>query len=418
MKIISLTAENIKRLTAVTITPEGNLVEITGRNAQGKTSVLDSIWMALGGDKAISEKPIRDGADKGTISIDLGDYKVVRTFKAKEDGSFTKSITVTNVDGFKAGNPQEILNGLVGNLTFDPLQFARMKTEDQVKALRSLVPDFDFAANDKAVKEAFDTRTSVNRRVAQLKAQLAASPAPEGAPEEPVSLSDLTTELQQALDHNTRVEKAERAKAQHENEIEETRQEIADLKTKLKEKESYLEELLDVELGDIPARKSIEEIQSRIQDCERLNALHARRKAHEQLAEELRAEEEVSADLTQKVEAGRKAAADAVRSAQLPIEGLELTEDSILLNGQPFSQASDAEQLRASVAIAGAMNPRLRIIRVRDGSLLDPESMALLAEYAEANDMQVWVETVASGRQAAVVIEDGHVVGQVAEAAE
>lgn len=69
----------------------------------------------------------------------------------------------------------------------------------------------------------------------------------------------------------------------------------------------------------------------------------------------------------------------------------------------------DAQQLRASIAIASAMNPKLRVIRVRDGSLLDSDSMALLAGFAEANDMQVWVETVQSGRPGAIVIEDGQV---------
>lgn len=418
MRIISLAVENIKRISAAHITPDGALVEITGRNGQGKTSVLDAIWFALGGDKVVQEKPIRDGAEKGVITIDLGEYKVVRTFKAKEDGSFTKAITVTNADGFKASNPQEILSGLVGNLTFDPLSFARMKGEDQVKALRSLVPDFDFVANDKATKEAFEARTAVNRRVTQLKAQLASSSVPEDAPAEPVSLSALTTELQEALSHNSSIDRAERQRASHDDSIRETREEIAELKAKLAELEKQLEELLDVELGDLPERKDIAEIQQRIADSERLNGLYAKRKAHEQIAKDLKAEEDAAAELTTKVEAGRKAAADAVRAAQLPVDGLELTEDSILLNGQPFSQASDAEQLRASVAIAGAMNPKLKIIRVRDGSLLDPESMALLAGYAELHGLQVWVETVASGREAAIVIEDGYVAGQVAEAAE
>ena len=98
-----------------------------------------------------------------------------------------------------------------------------------------------------------------------------------------------------------------------------------------------------------------------------------------------------------------------MREAKLPVPGLELTEEEILLNGQPFNQGSDAEQLRVSIAVAGALNPRLRVIRVRDGSLLDAKSMAALSEYAEEHDLQVWVETVASNRQTAVVIEDGRV---------
>ncbi|MDQ0422360.1 DNA repair exonuclease SbcCD ATPase subunit [Peteryoungia aggregata LMG 23059] len=417
MRILSLKAEQIKRLEAVHIKPDGSLIEITGRNAQGKTSVLDSIWMALGGDKAIPEKPIRDGADKGVIEVDLGAYKVTRTFKAKEDGSFTKAVTITTADGIKASNPTEILKGIVGELTFDPLAFAHMKADAQVKALRSLVPGFDFAANDKAIKDAFEARTAVNRRVGELEVQVSAIEVPEDAPLEAVSFSDLTDELQAALDHNSSVDRMERQVQQHEASITATEDTVNQLKLRLKEAELRLEELRDVELGEIPERKDIDAIRERIGDVERLNALYAKRARKEQLQTELDQKTAESEALTQKVDDGRKAAADAVRAAQLPVDGLELTEDSILLNGQPFSQASDAEQLRASVAIAGAMNPKLRVMLVRDGSLLDRDSMALLAGYAELHDLQVWCEVVESGRPGAIVIEDGHIVER-AEAAE
>lgn len=417
MRIVSLSAENIKRISAVRITPEGNLVEVTGRNDQGKSSVLDSIWMALGGDKAVPEKPIRDGADKGVINIDLGAYKVTRTFKAKEDGSFTKAVTITTADGIKASNPTEILKGIVGDLTFDPLAFVDMKPDAQVKALRSLVPGFDFAANDKAIKDAFEARTAVNRRVGELEVQVSAIEVPEDAPLAAVSFSDLTDELQAALDHNSSVDRMERQAREHENTVRVTEELVADLKSRLKEAEQALEELRDIELGEIPERKDIDAIRERIGDVERLNGLHAKRARKEQLQAELDQKLAESAALTEQVEAGRKAAADAVRAAQLPVEGLEITEDSILLNGQPFSQASGAGQLRASVAIAAAMSPKLRIIRVREGSLLDRESMALLAGFAELHDMQIWVETVASDRPSAIVIEDGHVLER-AEAAE
>jgi hypothetical protein len=79
------------------------------------------------------------------------------------------------------------------------------------------------------------------------------------------------------------------------------------------------------------------------------------------------------------------------------------------LNGHPFVQASDAEQLRASIAIAISMNPQIRVIRVRDGSLLDEDSIKLVAELAEANDCQVWLERVDSSGKIGFVLEDGHV---------
>jgi hypothetical protein len=80
----------------------------------------------------------------------------------------------------------------------------------------------------------------------------------------------------------------------------------------------------------------------------------------------------------------------------------------VLLNGVPFEQASDAERLRASIAIAAAMNPKLRVIRVRDGSLLDDEAMALLSGFASENDFQIWIERVDSSGRVGFVMEDGH----------
>jgi hypothetical protein len=117
--------------------------------------------------------------------------------------------------------------------------------------------------------------------------------------------------------------------------------------------------------------------------------------------------------------AARKEAKDqAIASAKMPVDGLSFGEDGVLLNGVPFEQASDAEQLRASVAIAAAMNPKLRVIRIRDGSLLDDDAMQALAAMAAERDLQIWIERVGEHVNTfGVVIRDGAVVAQ-AEAAE
>jgi len=107
--------------------------------------------------------------------------------------------------------------------------------------------------------------------------------------------------------------------------------------------------------------------------------------------------------------------AAAIAKAKLPVEGLGFGEGVVLFNGLPLEQASDAEQLRVSVAIAMAGNSKLRVIRVRDGSLLDESGMKLLAELADANDMQVWVERVDTTGKVGFVIEDGRLRDAPAE---
>jgi hypothetical protein len=93
----------------------------------------------------------------------------------------------------------------------------------------------------------------------------------------------------------------------------------------------------------------------------------------------------------------------------MPIEGLALNEEGVTFNDLPFSQCSSAEQLRISVAMGLALNPKLKVLLIRDGSLLDEESMKALAEQAAAADAQVWLERVGDKDKCAVIIEDGAV---------
>ena len=62
VKISSLEIENVKRVKAVQLTPaENGLMIIGGKNNQGKTSVLDAIAWALGGDRLKPSQAVREG---------------------------------------------------------------------------------------------------------------------------------------------------------------------------------------------------------------------------------------------------------------------------------------------------------------------------------------------------------------------
>src|SRR2546430_827665 len=88
LKIVKLVAENVKKLSAISITPNGNLVHLTGKNRSGKTSTLDSIWWALTGTRNVQSAPIRTGQEKATIKLDMGELIATRTFKRTDDGSW------------------------------------------------------------------------------------------------------------------------------------------------------------------------------------------------------------------------------------------------------------------------------------------------------------------------------------------
>ena len=62
-----------------------------------------------------------------------------------------------------------------------------------------------------------------------------------------------------------------------------------------------------------------------------------------------------------------------------------------------------------SFHMAVAANPTLRMMQIRNGSLLDKRRKAKLEQLAEEKDMQVFLEVVDTDQPCAVVIEDGHV---------
>lgn len=429
MKIVQLQAENVKRLKAVEISPEGHIVEIAGRNGQGKSSVLDAIWWALAGTTHIQAVPIRKGENEARIRLDLGEIKVVRTFRKREDETFTTSIAVESTDGARYPSPQRMLDGLLGALSFDPLAFTRMDGKAQLEALKRFVPGVDFEAIERANKADYDRRTDVNRQVKALRAQASAIVVPADAPAERIDDVALVAEVERAGEHNALIERRRAGREavavevkRLDEEAERIRGEIAVLTDRLRDTEGTADQKR-VQLANaetLPKPIDTTALRERIADAVRANAALARLDERARVEAQAAEAEAQSAALTKAIEERVTAKREAIAKAELPVPGLGFGDDEILLDGVPFDQASSAEQLRTSVAIAMAANPKLRVIRVQDGSLLDEEAMRILAEMAQAADYQVWIEVVQSGRSAAIVIEDGAVKGavQVAQAAE
>jgi hypothetical protein len=430
MKIISLQAENIKRLTAVEITPDGALVQITGRNGQGKTSVLDSIWWAICGAKHIQSAPIRAGAQKARIRLNLGEFVVTRTFtrSKNDDEVFTTAITVENADGMRAASPQKILDELVGALSFDPLEFMRRKPDDQLEALKALVPDFDFAVHEQANKDDYAKRTDFNRAAQQLRARAGAMIVPEGAALEVVDEAALVAELEEAGRHNAGIERARNARMENEARIrglQDARSRAAAQIKRLQDEIAAHDDAITTCQAELDAMTAIAQpvdtaaIRKRIDDARAANARVGQARDKKALEQQALEAEVASGKLTKAMQDRDAAMIAAVAAADLPVEGLSLGKDQVVFRGQPLAQASDAEQLRVAMAIAMAMNPTLRVIRVRDGSLLDDEGVKLVAAMAEEHGFQVWMERVDTSGKIGFVIEDGALkAAAVREAAE
>jgi len=426
MKILRLESENVKRLVAVEIKPEGNLVELTGKNGSGKTSILDSIQWAIEGARHIQSQPIRKGQREARIKLDLGEVIVTRRFSKRDDGSTDTSVIVEGANGARFPSPQKMLDSFLGALTFDPLAFARSDAKQQFNELRRFVPDVDFDAIDGLNRKDFETRTTVNRQEKEARGAAAQIVVPDGTPAESIDDAALVAELEKAGEHNAAIER-ERANRTAQVQTMEGKFAAADrarseakrlrAQAALKENEAGIAEAAGNEIKTrLEVMEAVKEaidtsvVRAKIAEAKKTNKAveeSQRRGACIERANNLKAD---SKRLTDQIDARNLSKAKTIAEAKLPIDGLGFGDGFVTLSGVPFEQASDAEQLRASVAIAMAGNPKLRVIRIRDGSLLDSDGMKLLAQMADERDMQVWIERVASDGKVGFVISDGLVV--------
>lgn len=435
MKIISLVAENIKKLRAVEITPAGEIVTISGRNGQGKTSVLDSIWWALTGTKHIQGEPIRKGEAKARIKLDLGGLIVERKFTAA--GS---TLSVESAEGARFPSPQKMLDALLGELSFDPLAFARMEPRKQFDELRRVSKlEVDIDQLDGLNRSDYQKRTEINRDAKAKRAQS------NGIimwmkPGTRVNESDLDDALQGALETNASIDLRKQRRETAQVEAAALKASAAKSLARASELRAQADaldveavaakaaaELIEKKLAEAPPlpevadivklRASLDAARAMNVNLTRWDEAVAKKKL---LNDEADALEKQSNDITERMEAREKVKQDGIKNAAMPVPGLDFGDGVVTYNGVPFDQASSAEQLSVSMSIAMAANPKLRVIRIVDGSLLDEDSLAAIGAMAKAADFQVWIERVDSSGKLGIVIDDGAVVGQfgvVAEAA-
>jgi DNA repair exonuclease SbcCD ATPase subunit len=399
VKIVALQAENIKHLKVVNIRPDGSLVVVGGDNEAGKSSLLDSIEYALGGAGSIPPKPIRDGKQKARVVVDLGDIEVTRTFTEKGT-----NLTVKNKDGKSFASPQTMLDQLVGELTFDPLEFANMDAKRQRSVLKKLV-GLDFDQLDADYKKIFDERTVVNRRGKDLKSTLDGMERHDGVPDIEVSIKELGDKYAFALDQNQKVDVLQSEITGSLEEIDGLQKRIDMLLKDVKQKQKALDSTAVVDVASL---------QKQMSDLDDTNVKVRANKKFAQTELELVALREKSLSLCEEMSdiAGTKE--KTLAKAQFPIEGLDIDGEGVTFDDLPFSQCSSGQKIKISVAIGLAMNPKLRVLLIREGSLLDAKNLEMVAKMAKEADAQIWIERVSKGSECSVIIEDGSVLSKEA----
>lgn len=422
MHIVQLEAEAFKRLRAVSIKPDGTLVEVTGKNGQGKSSTLDAIMAALVGRGAIPDKPIRRGNKSAEVRVRLGrdgDELIVRR-RFTESGS---TLTVTTADGTKIDSPQQLLDRMLGDATFDPMAFCRMPPREQIARIKAIAGlEEVFNALDRKQEEVQASLTAAKARANHAQMILKATPAQDG-PDEEVSLAELSSEMeaaQAAIEKNRKarlwLDDQRRQQSRIADESARVQAQIKALSDQLAELQSSAgaaERLIADNAPKVAAMvdPDISGIRQRISGIEEHNRAARLRKTHRDAVKALEDAEAEVRSLAREKENIAAERDSALSESKLPVKGLAFTEDGVMLHGQPWDQASSAEQLRASFGIAMASNPIIRVALVREGSLLDHDGLAELCRIAEEHEAQVWVERVTNGEQVGIVIEDGEVRG-------
>ena len=394
MQIVSLKIENIKYLKVVKIKPDGSVVVIGGDNAAGKTCVLDSIEYALNGAGAVPSRPIRTGQKKARVVLDLGDILVTRTFTEKGT-----NLTVKNKDGATFASPQAMLDKFVGALTFDPLEFSRMDSKKQTEVLKQLV-GLDFNKIDIQYKKLFDERTIINRRGKDLKANLKATTHHHDIPDKEISIKELGDKYAEAIEHNKKAEDILDALDAESDELAKLEKRIAVLKKSIAERKQILEEMPEID---------VESMRAEIAQAENINVKIRENQKYTQMENELEKLRQQSMSLSSKMAELIDSKTMSLAQADFPIDGLSIENDCVMFDGIPFDQCSTAQKIKVSVAMGLAMNPKLRILLIREGSLLDEKSLALIGEMAQQADAQVWMERVSKGDECQVIIEDGSI---------
>lgn len=418
VKITALEAENVKRIKAVALTPAPTgLTLVGGNNNQGKTSVLDALAWALGGEKFRPNAAQRDGAvAPAHLRVTLSNGVVVER-KGKNS-----SLTVTDPTGRRSG--QQLLNAFVEPLALDLPRF--MEASDKEKAdilLRIIGIGNELHLRDMEIKSIYDKRTFTGQLAQQKKHFADELISYPDAPEQPLSASDLIRRQQDILARNgenqrlrQQAQELARQEQQCLDELKRTRERIAELEklreeldtkhTKLFNQRKNAEKTVD-QLQD----ESTAELEASIQSIEETN-----RKVRANL-EKARAEDEASKyasdydKLTDSLEQKRKERLALLNGADLPLPELSVEDGALTYKGKRWRDMSGSDQLRVAAAIVRRLNPDCGFVLLDKLEQMDMTTLEEFGHWLEAEGLQAIATRVSTGSECQIIIEDGMVKG-------
>lgn len=411
LKVESLKVKNIMKIKEVNICPKSELVLIAGVNAVGKTSVIKSLEIAFRGKKAMVglTKIVNDEEKEADIIADFGDIVIKRHFT--DDGK--EELRVLRKDGTRIKKtPQGVLDAMC-NKMLKPYEFKEMKPKEQKKLLiNSLNLDIDLPKLEGEREKIYDLRTVKGHNRDNAKAHLEKMETPElweDMPIKEISVGKLVDELNKRRDHNQSIENAETQIEYHEHrkadfvkQLERIKAEMRKEKKSIADNEKFLKENKKIDETEIRSEiDKVEEKNIRIRESLKYRELHKEFKKFNSEYNEF----------TKQIEGIDKIIEQALVKTKMPIPGLEIYEDGLGIDGLPFAQLAESDQLKAAIGISMGIEPQpeIGVLIIENGRDLDSKNWKIVRKMAKDNGYQIWVQYLDESGEIGFIIKEGRV---------
>lgn len=412
MKINKLEIENVKRVKAVRLEPTTNgLTIIGGDNGQGKTSVLDAIAWALGGDRYAPSKPQRDGSTIPPYLKIVMDNGLVVERKGKNS-----SLVVIDPDGQKNG--QQLLNSFVEELAINLPKFINSTSKEKANILLQIIGVGDkLATLELKEKEVYNKRHTIGQIADQKKKFAEEQKYYPEAPKELVSASTLIKQQQEILARNGENMRKRQHKATIERDLSRIDEMIKEAEIKLKElysKQLELTENLNIANKDILdlVDESTQELENSINDIDTINIKVRANLDKEKAEDDAKEYTEQYAKLSIELSSIRDEKANLLTSSNLPLPGLTIEDGELVYNNQKWDNMSSSEQLIVSASIVRKLKPQCGFILLDKLEQMDLKTLKTFGQWLEQEGLQAIATRVSTGEECSIIIEDGYVKGE------
>lgn len=416
VKITQLEVENLKRIKSCTLEPSANgLTVIGGKNGQGKTSTLDAIAWALGGDKHRPSNPTRDGSViPPSIRVTLSNGLVVER-KGKNG-----SLKVTDPNGSRSG--QQLLNDFVEQLAINLPKFINSSNKEKASTLLSIIGVQDqLAALDYKEQSLYNQRRIVGQEADRKRKHADELPFYEDLPDAPASASELIRQQQEILARNGENQRKRDRLDRLLSDYDCQHALVSHLEQQLKDATEKLNGIAeDLQIARISAQnlkdESTAELEANIEGIEALNVKIRSNLDRAKADDEARALADEYARLTTEIETVRNSRIELLDHADLPLPGLSVQDGELTYKGAKWDCMSSSDQLKVATAIVRAINPRCGFVLMDKLEQMDLDTMRDFGTWLEQEGLQVIATRVSTGDECSIIIEDGYSVATAAPA--